>query len=67
MTASEQGNMDMATISPAIEAECVPETSVRPKLLARPSLAGMRDTFLKRVRELAWRILDLETEFEAVD
>jgi hypothetical protein len=57
----------MITISPAIEAEGALTTSVQPKAPAGRLLAATRDALLKRVRGLAWHMLDLETEFEALD
>ena len=57
----------MATISVAVEAEGALETSVRPAALAGPFIARMRDMLLKLIRELAWHMLDLETEFEVLD
>ena len=57
----------MTTFSPAIEAEGNLEAPAPTGAPTGRLLASMRDAVLKRVRGLAWRWLDLETEFEARD
>lgn len=57
----------MAALPPASEARETPPVSVPQKPFGRPFLAGLHQALLRRVRGLAWRILDGETEFVALD
>jgi len=57
----------MTTIPAAIDPEALAVSPIRAQAPGRHALARMRDALLRRVRGLAWRVLDLETEFEALD
>jgi hypothetical protein len=58
--------MDSATRAIEGEAVEVPGDAMEP-CRAGGLLARMRGALLRRVREAAWRVLDLQTEFEALD
>lgn len=57
----------MTTISPAVEAHEIPPASILPIAHIKPRLDGLRQALLRRVRGIAWRVLDLETEFQVLD
>jgi len=57
----------MTTISPATRTEWCLKTSAPQRVPAGRRISAIRDGLLKRVRGLAWRLLDLETEFEILD
>ncbi len=57
----------MSTITTAIDVDVISEFAILPEVPIRRSSAGMQNALLRWVRCAAWRILDMETEFEFLD
>jgi hypothetical protein len=57
----------MATMTGTIDVESISRPLAQPQTSVARLLTGVGGFVLRRVRALAWRILDLETTFEPVD
>lgn len=57
----------MTTLIQPIETTRIPEANGSHTTRVVRLFAGWRNAMLRRVRVAAWRMLDLETEFEALD
>jgi hypothetical protein len=63
----ELENTDMSAIMVAVGAGVTSEPTILPEAPVCSPSAGMRNAFVRWFRGLAWRVLDLETEFEVLN